>query len=110
VVHGDEALVTETDTPTREGESMDVLLQLTLPIVLILAFLVVTEVQTLTDQIRRLKNDIENTATGRLSKERDTTLMELQLQLLYQATDQVAQAEEKGLALREYRLAAPTVR
>ena len=44
-----------------------------------------------------------------LSRERDTTLMELQLQLLYQATDQVAQAEEEALSLREYRLVAPDV-
>jgi hypothetical protein len=88
MARGDERIAAEADAPAEPGESMDVLLQLTLPIVLILAFVVVTEVKTLTDQMWRLKKDIENTATGRLSRERDTTLMELQLQLLYQATDQ----------------------
>lgn len=106
---GDDRLTEEIGAGERHGQSMDVLLQLTLPMVLILAFLVVTEVQTLSDQIRRLKKDIQNTATGRLSEERDTTLMELRLQLLYQATDQVAQAEEEALALREYGLLAPGV-
>jgi hypothetical protein len=106
---GDEHIAAEADASAEPGESMDVLLQLTLPIVLILAFVVVTEVKTLTDQMWRLKRDIQNTATGRLSRERDTTLMELQLQLLYQATDQVAQAEEEALSLREYRLVAPDV-
>lgn len=107
--HGDDSITAEVEGPERHGESMDVLLQLTLPMVLILAFLVVTEVKTLSDQIQRLKSDIQNTATGRLSEERDTTLMELRLQLLYQATDQVAQAEEEALALREYALLAPAV-
>ena len=106
---GDEHIAAEADASAEPGESMDVLLQLTLPIVLILAFVVVTEVKTLTDQMWRLKKDVENTATARLSRERDTTLMELQLQLLYQATDQVAQAEEEALSLREYRLVAPDV-
>jgi len=108
MAQGDDRLVEEVEAAPGQGQSMDVLLQLTLPIVLILAFLVVTEVQTMTDQISRLKRDIRNTATGRLSRERDTTLMELQLQLLYQATDQIAQAEEEALSLREYALVAPS--
>lgn len=108
MTRGDDRLVEEVEAAPEQGQSMDVLLQLTLPIVLILAFLVVTEVQTMTDQISRLKRDIRNTATGRLSRERDTTLMELQLQLLYQATDQIAQAEEEALSLREYALVAPS--
>ena len=108
MTQGDDRLVEEAEAAPAQGQSMDVLLQLTLPIVLILAFLVVTEVQTMTDQISRLKSDIRNTATGRLSRERDTTLMELQLQLLYQATDQIAQAEEEALSLREYGLVAPS--
>jgi hypothetical protein len=108
MTQGDDRLVEEVEAAPAQGQSMDVLLQLTLPMVLILAFLVVTEVQTMTDQISRLKRDITNTATGRLSRERDTTLMELQLQLLYQATDQIAQAEEEALSLREYGLVAPS--
>jgi hypothetical protein len=107
--HADDRLVAEVDVAPEHGESMDVLLQLTLPIVLILAFVVVSEVRTMTEQMSRLKRDVENTATERLSRERDTTLMELQLQLLYQATDQVAQAEEEALALREYALVTPSV-
>jgi hypothetical protein len=107
--HGDDRVAAEVDTAPAQGESMDVLLQLTLPIVLILAFVVVSEVRTMTEQMSRLKRDVENTATERLSRERDTTLMELQLQLLYQATDQVAQAEEEALALREYGLVTPNV-
>jgi hypothetical protein len=107
--HGDDRVLAEVDAAPEHRESMDMLLQLTLPIVLILAFVVVVEVQTMTEQMSRLKRDVENTATERLSRERDTTLMELQLQLLYQATDQVAQGEEEALALREYALVAPSV-
>lgn len=107
---GDDDLVTEVEGGDREGVvSMDVLLQVTLPIVLILAFLVVTEVQSLTDQIQRLQKDIEGTATGRLVQERDVALLELQEQLLYTATSEVGAAVEDELGLDRYAALAPPV-
>lgn len=107
---GDDELVTEVEGGEREGGvSMDVLLQVTLPIVLILAFLVVTEVQSLTDQIDRLQKDIEGTATGRLVEERDVALLELQEQLLYTATNEVGGAAEDELGLDRYAALAPPV-
>ena len=60
----DDIIADAIDSPSRDGVSMDVLLQLTLPIVLILAFLVVTEVQTLTEEIQRLEEDVRGTAHG----------------------------------------------
>jgi len=106
----DDQLVSEVDGGDREGGvSMDVLLQVTLPIVLILAFLVVTEVQSLTDQINRLQKDIEGTATGRLVHERDVALLELQEQLLYTATNDVGREAEGELGLDRYALLTPQV-
>jgi len=108
--NGDDQLVTEVEGGKREGSvSMDVLLQVTLPIVLILAFLVVTEVQSLTDQINRLQKDIEGTATGRLSRERDLALLELQIQLLYAATTEVGSQTQAELGLDQYARLAPGV-
>ena len=107
---GDDELVSEVEGGDREGGvSMDVLLQVTLPIVLILAFLVVTEVQSLTDQIERLQKDIEGTATGRLVHERDVALLELQEQLLYTATNEVGDEAEGELGLDRYAALAPPV-
>lgn len=107
---GDDQLVSEVEGGEREGGvSMDVLLQVTLPIVLILAFLVVTEVQTLTDQIDRLQKDIEGTATGRLVQERDVALLELQEQLLYAATNEVGSAASSELGLDRYAALVPPV-
>jgi hypothetical protein len=107
---GDDEIVTEVEGGDREGGvSMDVLLQVTLPIVLILAFLVVTEVQSLTDQIDRLQKDIEGTATGRLVEERDVALLELQEQLLYTATNEVGDNAEGELGLDRYAALTPPV-
>lgn len=109
-VETDEILVTEVEGGEREGGvSMDVLLQVTLPIVLILAFLVVTEVQTLTEEINRLQRDIDGTATGRLIQERDIALLELQEQLLYSATNEVGHAAEEELGLDVYAVLAPSI-
>lgn len=107
--NADDQLVTEVEGGRREGSvSMDVLLQVTLPIVLILAFLVVTEVQSLTDQINRLQKDIEGTATGRLARERDMALLELQVQLLYAATTDVGRQAQDELGIDGYVATAPS--
>ncbi len=107
---GDEEIVTEVEGGDREGGvSMDVLLQVTLPIVLILAFLVVTEVQSLTDQINRLQKDIEGTATGRLVRERDIALLELQEQLLYAATNEIGDAAAADLGIDRYADLTPAI-
>lgn len=106
--NADDQLVTEVEGGKREGSvSMDVLLQVTLPIVLILAFLVVTEVQSLTDQINRLQKDIEGTATGRLASERDMALLELQVQLLYAAATEVGEQAREELGIAAYTTRAP---
>lgn len=106
--NADDQLVTEVEGGRRESAvSMDVLLQVTLPIVLILAFLVVTEVQSLTEQINRLQKDVEGTATGRLARERDMALLELQVQLLYAATTEVGTQAREEFALDVYTARAP---
>lgn len=106
----DDALVRELEgNPDAPGVSMDVLLQVTLPIVLILAFLVVTEVQTLTSEIERLQKDVEGTAIGRLARERDVALLELQEQLLLAATQEVGAEAQTELGLDRYALVQPSV-
>jgi len=97
------------DDANEPGVSMDVLLQVTLPFVLILAFLVVTEVQTLTTEIERLQKDVQGTAIGRLARERDVALLELQEQLLLAATHEVGTQARGELGVDRYALLQPSV-
>jgi hypothetical protein len=105
----DDRLVAEVTASQDAGESMDVLLQLTLPIVLILAYVVVTEVRTLQGDLAGLQRDVRQTPTGELRGELDVAVLTLQQQLLLQATDEIAQEERDRLGLAEYKLAAPSV-
>lgn len=111
-------------------ESMDVLLQLTLPIILILAFLVVTEVQSLnrdldathaanaalTQQNQDLQAEmallneaLAGTETGKLKDTLDLAILSLQRQLLLQAADDTVRAERARLQLERYAAVLPAV-
>lgn len=79
-----------------EGESMDSLLQLTLPIVLILAYLLVTEVKALRE-----------TPIGQLRDKLDVAMLTLEHQLLLKATDEIARQEREDIGLADYKLATP---
>jgi hypothetical protein len=95
------------ELPEEEG-GFDVLLQLTLPMVLILALLVVTEVQTLQQHVDQLMGDIENTATGHLLQQRDEALLTLQQQLLWKAIEEVMDEVVQESGLHHYALVRPT--
>lgn len=112
------------------GTSMDVLLQLTLPIVLILAFVVATDIESLQQDIGSMQleysalaeqnEDLEQTLqvltkemqdeqSGRLLQHLDITIIALQQQLLLRVTDEVIAEQRDVLALPAYAGALPTV-
>ena len=113
-----------------KGESMDVLLQLTLPIILILAFVVTTEIQSLNqdmeamsaanavlrqensnlqEEMQLLTKELQGTETGRLKDELDMAILTLQHQLLLQAADETAAELRSDLQLDRYAALAPSV-
>ena len=115
---------------TDKGESMDVLLQLTLPIILILAFVVTTEIQSLNqdmdamnaanaalrqengdlqEEMQLLTKELQGTETGRLKNELDMAILTLQHQLLLQAADETAAELRAELELGRYAALAPKV-
>jgi hypothetical protein len=81
----------------EEDRAANVLLQVVLPLVMILAILV-NQVPILKKQFDQLVRDVTATPTDGLRNELDVAVLTLQHQLLLQATDQVA-ADERG-ALR----------
>lgn len=98
----------DEDYEAESEGSFDVLLQLTLPMVLILALLVVTEVQTLQEHIQQLMDDITGTSIGALLEQRNEALLTLQQQLLVKAIEEVAEEVERGSGLLEYAEARPS--
>ncbi|NKC17138.1 MAG: hypothetical protein GKR94_34565 [Gammaproteobacteria bacterium] len=108
--------------------SMDVLLQLTLPIVLILALVMATEIsqfsrtvasleaQTKTlaqraqhaeEEARSAREDLARSAAGELVKELEQMVLTIQHQLLIKAVEQVAKRERERLKLADYASFAP---
>lgn len=92
----------DNDYESEHQGSFDVLLQLTLPMVLILALLVVTEVQTLQEHINQLMKDIEDTPTGVLLQQRNEALLTLQQQLLWKAIEEVMEEVVQESGVLEY--------
>jgi hypothetical protein len=89
------------------GESMDVLLQLSLPIVLILALLVSTQVTSLRDRLGELEGHLEAGAAAQLLEQLERSVLDLQLQLLLQASRESADVEARHLGLDEYAVRRP---
>ena len=104
----DAELLKELDETDESEDSMEVLLQLTLPMVLILALIVVTEVASLERENQKLRKDLENTPTGALGEIADETILELQHQLLIKASAEIAEEQVETLGLRAYRETAPS--
>jgi hypothetical protein len=88
----------------RESESFDVLLQLTLPIVLILAFVVVTELATLRRNEDRFKDAVQGTPI----KTHLDMRAALQRLLIEKAVEQVMKEEEATTGIGEYKNILPT--
>lgn len=96
----------ESDVP--EGPNLDVLLQLTFPIVLILAFFVVTEVTSLQSHLTDLLNQMTGTETRILGRQRDIALIELKKQLLWKAINEEMEQERVRCRLDEYLMVLPS--
>lgn len=113
-----------------QGESMDVLLQLTLPIILILAFVVATEMRSLkselaeanahaedlasendalNEELQILVAEMDGTETGRLYQQLDLAILTLQHQLLLKAVAEVLDEERQSVGVREYPGLSPGV-
>lgn len=88
------------------NESVNPLLQVTLPIVLFLAFVVVTEVSSLRQTLERYQGEFRS-PEGVLIKARDDAIIELQRQLLLEAARAVAAEQEAALDIGAYRRAMP---
>ena len=114
-----------------QGESMDVLLQLTLPIILILAFVVATEMRSLKEdltsanenarelaaenaaldeELQILVKEMDGTETGRLYRQLDLAILTLQHQLLLKAVAEVVAGEREALGLGEFPSLTPGVK
>ncbi len=104
----DHDLERELEGAPRDDESMDVLLQLTLPIVLILAFLVVTEVAALHGEIDFLKSLLGSSSAEEVSKDMDFVILSLQLQILVKVSDDVASTARDELGISTYGSEAPS--
>ncbi|MEW8050193.1 MAG: hypothetical protein AB2809_07430 [Candidatus Thiodiazotropha sp.] len=104
----DAELIRELDDSDESEHSMEVLLQLTLPMVLILALIVVTEVASLERENEKLRSDLQDTPTGDLGEIADETILELQHQLLIKASAEIADEQIKTLGLPTYREVAPS--
>ena len=113
-----------------QGESMDVLLQLTLPIILILAFVVATEMRSLkenlaaasdnaqqlaaenealNEELQILVKEMDGTETGRLYQQLELAILTLQHQLLLKSVAEVVAEERETLGLGEYPTLTPGV-
>lgn len=114
----------------NQDESMDVLLQLTLPIILILAFVVATEMRSLREELAEVSDsaqalsaendalneelqilvkEMDGTETGRLYQQLDLAILTLQHQLLLKAVAEVVAEERESLGLAEYPSLIPAV-
>lgn len=117
-----------------EGESLDVLLQLTLPIVLILALYMVIEIQQLETALDETRSELSQTQSElketqselqsksaqleyerSLDLEKDEALQHedliiaLQEKLLREATEEVADIEAERLSIESYPDVAPNI-
>lgn len=101
----DQAL--EPDDNQDDGD-FGVLLQLTLPIVLILAFLVVTEVRSLQEHIDGLLRDLADTETQSLREQRDWALITLQQQFLLKAAEEEVAHEREVTGIDAYAALVPS--
>lgn len=90
------------------GESFDVLLQLTLPITLILAFVVITEIGVSRKEYQALYAQCINTPPGEYMKQTEIALLTLQEQLLLKAVRDVFESEIADLGLLHYEALTPT--
>lgn len=109
-----------------DGESLDVLLQLTLPIVLILALFIVTQMEALENAFKRKQIQLEEakeelkekdeqlewerssakaSAEGKIKKDAIITFQE---KYLREATEEVIKKERERLGIDAYRGAAPS--
>lgn len=110
----DDLIIAEHDPlPASRGaggapESMDVLLQLTLPVVLILALVASTQLGALHDRIEELEIHSEAAAAGELLSQLERSVLDLQLQLLLKASAEAAAAEAARLELPAYGEHLPT--
>lgn len=93
---------------SNEGESFDVLLQLTFPMVLILAFVVFTQVRALEENLKEVEAQLIGTETGKLREKLDLAIIELQKQLLTKAVEEVIVEEQTASGLDEYASLVPT--
>ena len=124
-----DALMDALSANTQERPSMDILLQLTLPIVLILALIMSVEVNDFVAELaqleaenqelqqqkdvaeadqRSMREDFERSATGELVKELERMVLTIQQQLLLKAAAEVMAQQRATLALDSYAAATPT--
>lgn len=121
-------LLSDLGADRHERPSMDVLLQLTLPIVLILALIMTVEVSEYVEAMARLesenqqlqserdaavsdqrsmRDDFERSATGELVQELERMVLTIQHQLLLKAVAETVDEEARGIGLDRYELEAP---
>jgi hypothetical protein len=106
----DERLIREAAATVARDEgdrAANVLLQLVLPLVMILAILV-NQVPTLKKQFDQLVRDVAGTPTDGLRSELDIAILTLQHQILLGATDQVAAEERRALRVGTYGKSVPS--
>ncbi|MEM7403737.1 MAG: hypothetical protein AAF458_00530 [Pseudomonadota bacterium] len=121
-------LLSDLGVDRHERPSMDVLLQLTLPIVLILALIMTVEVSEYVDAMaeleaendelrterdaavsdqRSMRADFERSATGELVQELERMVLTIQHQLLLKAVADSADAEADDIGLGRYAVEVP---
>jgi hypothetical protein len=88
-------------------ESFDVLVQLTLPITLILAFVVITKLTVSQKDYERIKRDCISTPIGILWSREKAALLSLQEQLLIQAVRDVYEAQATAIGIVHYEASLP---
>lgn len=88
-------------------ESFDVLVQLTLPVTLILAFVVITKLSVSQREYERIKRDCISTPIGVLWSRERAALLSLQEQLLVKAVRDVFEKQAMAIGMVHYEASMP---
>lgn len=103
----------ENNVEKRDGQSgsMDVLLQLTLPMVLILAILVISwlaELKRTEMELNQIMEEIKDSSVDNLLNEMEHTVLSLQYQFLIKATENVVNNEKDLIRIDKYEKSLPS--